>query len=249
MNQPAIRREVLVSAIPSTAFELFTNEIGAWWPLAQFSVYGEAATVAFEGDGRIVERSPAGESNCWGSVTVWEPPNRLGFTWHPGNRPAPSEVTVTFEPHGEQTLVVLEHGGWESFADPAGARDEYGRGWPVVLGRYAAQVTQAAAGEDPKTATWAALLHRPGSQAPAGEALFEHPLFGEHVAFLNQMRNHGYLVAAGPLTDQPGAGMTILRLPGPDRLPEAIRLATEDDASVVAGFFAVTVRPWQVILA
>jgi uncharacterized protein YciI len=63
------------------------------------------------------------------------------------------------------------------------------------------------------------------------------------------MREAGYLVLAGPLGDAPGEGMTILRLPGPGRLAEAARLATEDDASVAGGFFAVTVRPWQVMMA
>jgi hypothetical protein len=42
--------------------------------------------------------------------------------------------------------------------------------------------------------------------------------------------------------------MTILRLPGAGQLGEATRLATEDDASVAGGFFAVTVRPWQVMM-
>ena len=40
----------------------------------------------------------------------------------------------------------------------------------------------------------------------------------------------------------------MLRLPGPDRLDEAIRLATEDDASVASGFFTVEVRPWRVVM-
>ena len=52
----------------------------------------------------------------------------------------------------------------------------------------------------------------------------------------------------GPLGDADAEGMTILRLPGPGRLAEATRLATEDDASVAGGFFAVTVRPWQVMM-
>jgi hypothetical protein len=42
--------------------------------------------------------------------------------------------------------------------------------------------------------------------------------------------------------------MTVLRLPGTDALAEATRLATEDDLSVVSGFFTVRVRPWQVML-
>lgn len=62
------------------------------------------------------------------------------------------------------------------------------------------------------------------------------------------MASQGYLVAAGPLPDEDGAGMTILRLPGAGQLAEATRLATEDDASVASGFFTVTVRPWQVML-
>jgi uncharacterized protein YciI len=96
--------------------------------------------------------------------------------------------------------------------------------------------------------TWVALLHRPGPAAPRTGSLFEDPRFGQHVAFLNRMREDGYLVLAGPLGDAAGEGMTILRLPGPGRLGEATRLATEDDASVAGGFLAVTVRPWQVMM-
>jgi uncharacterized protein YciI len=62
------------------------------------------------------------------------------------------------------------------------------------------------------------------------------------------MHEAGYLVAAGPLTDAAGEGMTILRLSGPGGLAEARRLATEEDASVAGGFLAVTVRPWQVMM-
>jgi uncharacterized protein YciI len=62
------------------------------------------------------------------------------------------------------------------------------------------------------------------------------------------MRDAGYLVAAGPFPDETGAGMTILRLPGNDRLADATRLAVNDDSSVAQGFLTVTVRPWQVVM-
>ncbi len=62
------------------------------------------------------------------------------------------------------------------------------------------------------------------------------------------MREAGYLVAAGPLPDAEGEGMTILRLPGPGQLDTATRLATEQDSSVSAGLLAVTVRPWHVVM-
>jgi hypothetical protein len=62
------------------------------------------------------------------------------------------------------------------------------------------------------------------------------------------MRDAGYLATAGPLADSASDGMTIVRLPGTGRLTEATRLATQDDPSVTGGLFAVTIRPWQVIM-
>jgi uncharacterized protein YndB with AHSA1/START domain/uncharacterized protein YciI len=234
-----IRREILVDASPQAAFEVFTAGIGRWWPVAELSVYGAGAEVGFSG-GRIVERSPEGQSAAWGTVTRWEPPGCVAFTWHPGGDPEPaSRVTVTFTAAGRQTLVRLEHAGWEAFADPAAARAEYEHGWPQVLDCYRGQAGQV---------TWVALLHRPGPAAPRDGSVFADPRFAEHAAFLRRMLAAGYLVAAGPLTDAGGEGMTILRIPGPGRLDRARELATTGDASVACGFFTVTVRPWQVMM-
>ncbi len=97
--------------------------------------------------------------------------------------------------------------------------------------------------------TWVALLHSPGPSAPTDGSLFQAAGFAEHVAFLNRMYAAGYLVAAGPLADEAGTGMTILRLPGPDRYDEAHHLATQNDASVANAFFDCQVRPWQVMLS
>jgi uncharacterized protein YciI len=243
---PPIRREILVDADPAAAFEVFTAGLGRWWPLKELSVYGKDATVAFTG-GQIVERSPGGEAAVWGTVTRWEPPVAVAFTWHPG-QPAEraSHVEVTFAAAAAQTLVRVEHTGWDAFDDPIAARAEYDHGWPMVVGRYAEHVL--AGGEDDAGDTWVALLHRPGPAAPRTGSLFEDPRFAGHVAFLNRMRDAGYLVAAGPLSDAEGDGMTVLRLPGRDQLSTATQLATEDDISVAAGFLAVTVRSWQVMM-
>ena len=124
---------------------------------------------------------------------------------------------------------------WDSRAESSPAGASPADGGPVDGG-------PAETGE-----TWVALLHRPGPAAPAGAALFADPRFAEHVAFLTRMRDAGFLVAAGPLTDVPGEGMTILRLPGAGQLDRAAELATREDSSVAGGFFTVTVRPWQVM--
>jgi uncharacterized protein YciI len=96
--------------------------------------------------------------------------------------------------------------------------------------------------------TWVALLHRPTNLSGGGASVLQDERFADHLAFLRRMDEEGYLVAAGPLADRPGEGMTILRLPGEGRLDEATRLATEDDLSVASGFFTVEVRPWRVVM-
>ena len=88
----------------------------------------------------IVERS-GDRVSVWAEVTEWDPPGALGFTWHPGTDPAKAtRVRVTFSAEGDQTLVTVQHSGWEILADPAlaaAAAQEYGQGWPGVLGGFA----------------------------------------------------------------------------------------------------------------
>jgi uncharacterized protein YciI/uncharacterized protein YndB with AHSA1/START domain len=230
---PPLRREILVDTDPATAFEVFTAQIGQWWPLAEKSVFGADAAVAFD-DGQIIERSADGQTDLWGTVTRWDPPRTLAFSWHPGGAPT-SYVEISFTAAADRTRVAVVHSGWEAYGDPAAARAMYDEGWPEVLDRL-----ESAAHD-----TWVALMHRRGPVAPVTGSLFEDPRFREHAAFLGRMREAGYLVMAGPMVDGEGEGMTILRLPGPEHLGTATKLATEDDASVAGGFLAVTVRPWN----
>lgn len=240
MTLPPIRREIIVDADPDQAFRVFTDGIGRWWPVAEHSVFGAGSSVAFE-DGVIVETSAAGQRAEWGSVTRWEPGRALAFTWYPGHGPErATAVEVTFAAHGARTLVTLQHSGWEVYADPAAARDEYEHGWPTVAAGFAALV-----GEEAEW-TWVALVHSPAPGVTG--SVFADARFAEHVAFLQRMSAAGWLVAAGPLADSDGGGMTVVRLPGSDRLDEVRALATEDDRSVADGLFTVAVRPWQVMM-
>lgn len=239
---PPLHHEVRVDLDPQQAFELFTQRIGEWWPTANLSVFGEGSSVAFTDDGRLLERD--GErATSWGEVTEWVPGERLALSWHPGvGEERASQVAVTFAALGEQTLVTLTHSGWEVYEDAIASRNEYSGGWPTVLDFYAAAADGRQGGE-PEPATWAVLLFTPAEGQ--GAEVFEDERFPGHIGFLNLMDDSGYLVAAGPLPDDPGAGMTILRLPGDDRLDEIQRLA-EVDTSVSSGLFHVQVRPWQV---
>jgi uncharacterized protein YciI/uncharacterized protein YndB with AHSA1/START domain len=242
---PPLHHEVKVDLDPEQAFELFTTRIGEWWPFDSFSVFGSGATVAFTDDGKLLERR-GNESSAWGEVTEWVPGERLAMTWHPGSpEDEASHVTVSFTPYGRQTLVILEHTGWEIYEDAVASRNNYLGGWATVIGAYAS-AGQEADDAEPAPATWAALLFTPAEGQ--GAAVFEDERFAGHLTFLNQMEEAGYLVAAGPMLDHDGSGMTILKLPGEGRLEDAERLARED-ASVTSGLFEVNIRPWRVFFA
>src|SRR4029079_9285546 len=136
----AVRKEVVVPGTPERAFGIFTDGLGTWWPLLTHSVGQESAvtvTMDCRLGGRIVERVTDGTEHVWGTVTAWDPPWRVGFTWHPG-RPDdnPTSVEVTFAPEGEGTRVVLEHRGWERWEDGARYRANYETGWDPVMARF-----------------------------------------------------------------------------------------------------------------
>jgi len=140
----ALRKTVEVAAPPERAFRLFTEGMAEWWPLATHSVGEERAeTVILEPGvgGRILERTRDGEEHLWGTVTVWEPPGRVAFTWHPGRGPdTEQDVEVRFEPSGSGARVELVHTGWERLGDRAAAvYENYDGGWDFVLSeRFAA---------------------------------------------------------------------------------------------------------------
>jgi uncharacterized protein YciI len=93
---------------------------------------------------------------------------------------------------------------------------------------------------------WYVLQHSPGPALPAGASVMDQPGIAEHYAFLQRRLAAGELVAAGPLADGVGEGMTVLDVASED---EAQRLAREDDASVREGLLTVVVRPWRVVLS
>jgi uncharacterized protein YndB with AHSA1/START domain len=137
-----VSKSVVVPALPDRAFELFTAHIEEWWPLRTHSVgEDDAAGVAF-GDGvggAITETLADGTQSVWGTVTAWDPPHRVAFSWHPGTAKAEAtQVEVTFTADGSgSTVVRLTHSGWERRTDGATARDGYDSGWEPVISRFA----------------------------------------------------------------------------------------------------------------
>jgi uncharacterized protein YndB with AHSA1/START domain len=135
---PPVVKVIHVDCSPQDAFDRFTRDIHLWWPIQTHSVHGpQAASVAFEAyvGGRLLEISGDDDGEVWGSVTAWDAPNRLVFTWHVGRSPDTAQsVEVTFTASGLGTQVQLVHSGWERLGSNAERlRAEYDGGWNLVF--------------------------------------------------------------------------------------------------------------------
>lgn len=175
-RQPASTAPVLraahVPCPPEQAFTLFTDHIGAWWPLTDHGMFGAHAVELGIVDGRLIERAEDGRSCVWGQVVVWEPPSRLVLTWHPGREAEDaSEVAVSFVGDADGTRVELVHRGWERFGvDAVARRRTYTRpdAWGHVLDHYC-DVAEAA-GEIEVEMAGATMVEMAGESGPAESA-------------------------------------------------------------------------------
>ena len=147
---PVVHREVVVQAPIERAFAVFTGRFGDFKPPEHNLLGVPIAETVLEPrvGGHIVDRGTDGSECRWARVLVYDPPDRVVFSWDISPRwqvesdlAATSEVEVRFVAEtAQRTRVVLEHrhldrhgSGWESMSD--GVADD--AGWPLYLARYA----------------------------------------------------------------------------------------------------------------
>jgi uncharacterized protein YndB with AHSA1/START domain len=152
MGSDPITRSVTVPGSPETAFRLFTEGMGTWWPLETHSIAVDqelpqkATTLRVDArqGGRVEEVLDDGTARDWAGIAAWEPPHRVVYDWKPNDRPAPpTELEVRFTADGARTRVDVEHRGWERLEEVAEEiRPLYAseNGWTMVLGRYASLI-------------------------------------------------------------------------------------------------------------
>ncbi len=122
---------VFVRVAREDAFEIFTNEIDAWWRTGpKYRIAGRRRGRIFiepKLGGRLFETfelSTGSRTIEVGKVTVFEPPARLALEWR-GVNFKPNEKTfveVSFEEQGEGTMVTVRHRGWSALPDDHPAR-------------------------------------------------------------------------------------------------------------------------------
>jgi uncharacterized protein YndB with AHSA1/START domain len=146
-----VRRQIVVDAPVDRAFDVFTRQFGAFKPPEHNLLAAPIAETVFEPrvGGHIYDRATDGSECRWARVLVYEPPQRVVFSWDIGptwqvetdpERTSEVEVTFTAETDG-RTRVELEHRnldrhgpGWEAVSGGVG----HEQGWPLYLDRYAA---------------------------------------------------------------------------------------------------------------
>jgi uncharacterized protein YndB with AHSA1/START domain len=136
-----VSKSLMVKCSPERAFQVFTAEIGSWWPLDKYSIAESKITeVVFEEQvgGRVFERHSDGGEGEWGRVTDWDPPRRFVMSWYPGSDASEAtELEVRFSPKGGGTKVELDHRGWEVLGEQATeTRGSYDGGWNAVLSHF-----------------------------------------------------------------------------------------------------------------
>lgn len=149
---PPITGTATIALSIDQAFRVFTASINTWWPHEFHIGQADMAAVILEPHegGRWYERGVDGTECDWGRVLVWEPPQRLVFTWQingawrfdpdPGHA---SEIEATFSPDGpSQTTVAVVHRHFDRLVDGQAIHDTIhgGGGWALLLDGYAKTV-------------------------------------------------------------------------------------------------------------
>jgi uncharacterized protein YndB with AHSA1/START domain len=149
-NDLLVKKTLHVKATPERAFDVFTRQMTAWWPLKTHKIgkadAKEAVVEPFVG-GRWFERGVDGSECNWGRVLAWDPPKRLLLTWDitadwQYDEKLATEVEVRFIAENGGTRVELEHRLLHKFgarAHEMAAIFESPGGWGGMLESYAAR--------------------------------------------------------------------------------------------------------------
>lgn len=142
----SVRVTVEVPVDPTTAFMIFTQEIGQWWrpgPI-NWNNANRAVGVRIEPGpgGRWIEvhNLTSGEGVTQGRFVVWDLGARLVFLYQDtGHHLDGTEVEIRFDAIEDGTRVTLEHRGWERVAAEHVTRDRNLKrwGWGNILNWYA----------------------------------------------------------------------------------------------------------------
>jgi hypothetical protein len=138
-----IRVDFTVGCTAAEAFDTWTRKISIWWPVQHTRSRDRGTTVVIEPrvGGRMFERTSTGEELHWGSVTVWDRPERFGYRWHITSPPdEATEVEVRFAEIADGTTrITILHSGFDRLgAKGPPRRDANLRYWETLIPAFVA---------------------------------------------------------------------------------------------------------------
>ena len=154
-----VNRHVVVNAPTHAAFTAFVERFGDFKPTEHNLLGVDITETVFEPrvGGNIYDRGSDGSECRWARILVYEPPDRVVFSWDIGptwqietDAELTSEVEVRFVAESAgRTRVELEHRhldrhgpGWDGVVD--GVADD--QGWTLYLERYSGVIAEGSRG-------------------------------------------------------------------------------------------------------
>lgn len=137
-----VKKSIEVSCDQATAFTTFVEKASSWWPLDKHSISAmnghTAKSISIEPklDGKICETANDDTIHEWGSVSAYDPYEKISLNWHV-NAPAQQAtlVDIVFSKlDNGGTRVDLTHHRWEVLGEQAAdTREGYNQGWVGVF--------------------------------------------------------------------------------------------------------------------
>ncbi len=148
-TESRVIKSVIVNRTPEQAFDLFTQNMGQWWPKEHHIGNSPLKAVVVEprAGGRWYEQDEDGSECDWGTVLHYEPPRKVIFSWHlngdfeyVADIERASVVEIRFTLESGKTKVELEHRDFERHGDTGDklrTSVDKPEGWSYVLGNFA----------------------------------------------------------------------------------------------------------------
>lgn len=137
-----VNETITVKAPIEKVFQAYVERIDEWWPRqGQNFRYtfaprdGEPKHIRFEAKlgGRFYETFANGDEYVIGSITAYEPPHKLAYSWKSPNWNADTLIEVSFAQTSEGTTLSLRHSGFEALDEPELA-EGYQEGTTEIFG-------------------------------------------------------------------------------------------------------------------
>lgn len=132
-------KSVVLPLAPDAAFDLFTANIGLWWPEGRRHSGDPASDIFLLEGGRFFERARDGREVELGRVCEWDRPRRIRLDFFIATGPdRPTTVEIAFAAHDHGARVTVTHGPSPASAALWAERaPRYGDSWDAALASLA----------------------------------------------------------------------------------------------------------------